>query len=315
MARRQPVIAAWGAGVDSTAMIIELAARGEPPNVVLMADTGSERPETEAYVPLFRTWMDEHGIENHVVHYEPKRFKHWPPYGSLVENLLTNATLPSIAFNRHSCSQKWKIAPQDKWTEQWPPALAAWACGDRVIKLIGYDCSPADNKRYAHREGHIDARFDFRYPLREWGWTREDCIACIRAAGLPVPVKSSCFVCVAMKPDEVRSLPARYLRLIVLVEARAKPRLRTVDGLWRSPIAGKRGAEPRPGAMTDLIRAEQLLPEHEIDHIIRTAPAELISFQEAAACVDLGDRPAMREWLDRFNAGLDHGSGIDRLAA
>jgi len=104
MARRQPVIAAWGAGVDSTAMIIELAARGEPPDVVLMADTGSERPETEAYVPLFRTWMDEHGIENPIVRYEPKRFKHWPPYGSLVENLLTNATLPSIAFNRHSCS-------------------------------------------------------------------------------------------------------------------------------------------------------------------------------------------------------------------
>jgi hypothetical protein len=33
MARRQPVVAAWGAGVDSTAMIIELAARGEPPDV------------------------------------------------------------------------------------------------------------------------------------------------------------------------------------------------------------------------------------------------------------------------------------------
>lgn len=315
MARRLPVIAAWGAGVDSTAMIIELAARGEPPDVVLIADTGSERPETEAYIPIFRAWMDDQRIENHIVRYEPQRFKHWPPYHSLAENLLTNATLPSVAFGRHSCSQKWKIAPQDRWTENWAPAIAAWACGDRVVKLIGYDCSPADNKRYAHREGHVDPRFDFRYPLREWGWTREDCIACIRAAGLPVPVKSSCFFCVAMKPDEVRALPASYLRLIVLIEARAKPRLRTVDGLWRSPIKGKRGAEPRPGAMTDLIRDERLIPEPEIDHIIRTAPAALISFQEAAARVDLGQRPAMRDWLDRFNAGLDSPTWIDRLAA
>jgi hypothetical protein len=34
-----------GAGIDSTAMIIELAARDEPPEMVLMPDTGSERPK------------------------------------------------------------------------------------------------------------------------------------------------------------------------------------------------------------------------------------------------------------------------------
>ena len=313
--RRSPVVAAWGAGVDSTAMIIQLEALGEAPDVVLMAETLSERPETDAFVPIFRHWMDDHGIENHLVRYEPRHFKHWPPYHSLLENLLTNATLPSIAFGRHSCSQKWKIAPQDKWVEAWAPAQAAWARGDHVIKLIGYDCSPADTKRYAHREGHVDPRYEFHYPLREWGWTREDCIACIRAVGLPVPVKSSCFFCVAMKPDEVRTLPVPYLRLIVLIEARAKPRLRTVDGLWRSPITGKRGAQPRPGAMTDFIRDEALLPEAEIDHIICTAPAELIAFQEAAARVDLGDRPAMSDWLDRFHAGVDRGARPDRLAA
>lgn len=104
MIRRQPRVAAWGAGVDSTAMIIQLAALGQPPDVVLMAETLSERPETDAYVPIFRDWMDAHGIENHLVRYEPKRFKHWPAYYSLLENLLTNGTLPSISFGRHSCS-------------------------------------------------------------------------------------------------------------------------------------------------------------------------------------------------------------------
>lgn len=188
-----PVLAAWGGGVNSTAMIIELVARGEPPDAALLAEM-PERPETLEYIPMFRRWMDDHGVPNETVRYTPKRFKHWPPYYDLLENLLTNGTLPSISFGRHSCSQKWKIAPQDRWTESWPPAQAAWARGDPVVKLIGYDCSPADNRRYAHREGHIDPRFLFRYPLREWGWTREDCIARIRAARLPVPVKSSCFI-------------------------------------------------------------------------------------------------------------------------
>jgi len=99
-----PVVAAWGMGVDSTAMIIEWVARGLPLSVVLTADTGVEREETYAYLPIFQRWMDRHHIEHHVVRYVPKRFKHWPPYFSLLENCLTNATLPSISFGRHSCS-------------------------------------------------------------------------------------------------------------------------------------------------------------------------------------------------------------------
>lgn len=172
-----------------------------------------------------------------------------------------------------------------------------------MIKLIGYDCSPADNRRYAHREGYDDPRFVFRYPLREWGWTRDDCIARIKREGLPVPVKSSCFFCAAMKPDEVRSLPEDYLRLIVLIEARAQPRLRVVEGLWRKAVKGAAGAQARPGSMTAFIRQEGLLPEHDIAHIIAAAPADLLDFQRAAALSPLGERATMEDWLTRFHAG------------
>src|SRR3546814_10582633 len=100
---------------------------------------------------------------------------------------------------------------------------------DKVIKLIGYDASPADSRLYAHREGHVDPRYDYCYPLRDWGWDRHQCTARIKAEGLPVPVKSSCFFCAAMKPHEVQTLPAWCLRLIVLMEARAAPRLINVE--------------------------------------------------------------------------------------
>src|SRR3546814_14270347 len=98
-----------GMGLDSTAMIIEWVTRGRPLDLVLTADTGSERPETYDYLPIFQRWMDVRGIAHEIVRYAPKRFKHWPPYFSLLENCLTNAPLPSISFGRHSCSQKWKI--------------------------------------------------------------------------------------------------------------------------------------------------------------------------------------------------------------
>lgn len=294
----QPVIAAWGMGVDSTAMIIEWVTRGLPLSLVLTADTGIEREETYAFLPLFQQWMDARRIEHHIVRYVPKHFKHWPPYFTLLENCLTNATLPSISFGRHSCSQKWKIQPQDQWVARWPSARTIWEQGGKVVKLIGYDASPADSRRYAHREGHVCDRYDYRYPLREWGWDRARCAERIRAEGLPVPFKSACWLCAAQKVDELRSLPCWSLRLIVLVEARAASRLRSVEGLWRSSTAS------RPGSMTAYIRSEGLLDPGEIDAIIAGAPVDLVDFQQAAAHVPIDLRPTMRNWIDRFNAGV-----------
>jgi len=43
---RVPSVLCYGAGVDSTAMLLELVAVGQPPDLVLTADTGAEKPET-----------------------------------------------------------------------------------------------------------------------------------------------------------------------------------------------------------------------------------------------------------------------------
>ena len=106
-----------------------------------------------------------------------------------------------------------------------------------------------------------------------------------------------------MKPDEIRSLPEDYLRLIILIEARAAPRLQKIDGLWRKPVLGYRGAEARPGSMTAFIRQEGLLSDEAISEIIENAPTNLISFQQGAARVPLDARPPIRKWIERFLDG------------
>ena len=191
---RPPVIAAWGAGVDSTAMIVELAQRGEPLDMVLFADPGSEKAGTYAFIPIFRQWMADRGIPSEIVRYRPRNFKHWPPYATIAENMLTNATLPSVVFNRGSCSQKWKASAQDAWTAEWEPARRCWDAGERVVKLIGYDASARDTQRYHHAIGCEDPRYAYRYPLREWMWDRPRCEQRIIDAGLPLPPKSSCWL-------------------------------------------------------------------------------------------------------------------------
>lgn len=302
---RAPVIAAWGAGVDSTAMIVEMADRGDPIDMVLFADPGSEKRGTYAFIPLFRAWMADRGIPSEIVRYQPRHFKHWPPYATIAENMLTNATLPSVVFNRGSCSQKWKVSAQDSWTAQWEPARRCWDAGQRVVKLIGYDASPRDTQRYTHAVGCEDPRYDYRYPLREWGWDRAACERRILEAGLPLPPKSSCFFCGSIKPEEVMELAAEELRTIVLMEARAKPRLRNVEGLWRRPVLGRRGATPRPGSITAFIRERGLLAPDEIDRIIAEAPTDLVAFQVAQAALPLEQRTPIGRWLDDFHRGAD----------
>lgn len=294
---RPPAVLSYGVGVDSTALLLELVSQGRAPDLVLTADPGAEKPETYAYRELMAQWMADRGIEFHVVRYVTKRFKNYPPYADLAGSLLTNGCLPSIAFGRSSCSLKYKAAPQEAFIKEWQPAIDAWARGQKVTRYIGYDAGKRDGQRYAHAATIADPLFDNSYPLREWLWDREACEDRIRTEGLPVPPKSSCVFCTAMKEDEVRALPAYWLRVIVLIEARAAPRLRTVEGLWR------RSTKTKPGNMTDFIRSESLLPEAEIDDIIASAPAELIRFQEAAALEPLESRPTLETWLQRFNAG------------
>lgn len=256
-----PVELAYGVGVDSTALLIEKVGRGERIDLVLTADTGVEKPATYAYLDVIRPWMEARGIRHEIVSYVPKRFKHWPPYYGLLEMCLTNATLPSKSLGGSSCSLKYKKAPQDAFLANWQPAIDAWNRGQRVRRLIGYDAGPRDTLRANHALSIDDPLYDCEYPLRKWGWDRDDCTTRIVAEGLPVPPKSACWLCIANQPQEIRELPRWCLRLIVLVEARAAPRLHTVEGLWR------RSTKARPGSMTDYIRNEGLLPAHEVDRI------------------------------------------------
>lgn len=100
-------------------------------------------------------------------------------------------------------------------------------------------------------------------------------------------------------------MPPAYLRLIVLIEARAAPRLRTIKGLWRNGVQGCRGATPRPATMTAFIRAQGLLDPAEIDHIVATVPTALVTFQDAAARLPLDQRPRLASWIEHFQAGID----------
>ena len=86
-----------------------------------------------------------------------------------------------------------------------------------------------------------------------------------------------------MKPQEIDELPVHLLRRIVIMEARAKPRLTDIHGLWRKGCKGTRGSVARPGSITEYIRQRGLLPSEEIDRLVAQVPTQIFAYQEAFA--------------------------------
>lgn len=227
---RSPLVVACGVGVDSVAMLVGYWMRGIRPDLILFSDVGAEREATYAYIAVLNEWLDKVGFPRlTIVRYAPRNFKHWPPYFSIEENILTNVSLPAIAYGGHSCSSKWKISAQDDFIEHWQPAREAWAAGLPVLRAVGFEASPHEHKRsqrcatFAVQD--IDAeKYRAIFPLQEWGWDRERCKKEIAAAGLEVPSKSSCYFCTAMKTWEVDELSVDKLMRVVILEARTKQR-------------------------------------------------------------------------------------------
>lgn len=216
------ILVAFGGGTNSTAMLVGLHERGERPDLILFSDTGGEKPHTYQHVEEVSAWCERVGF--------PAIQSVRAANTTLEADCLRRKTLPSIVFGFKTCSQRFKGEPQEKFVNNWPPAREVWARGEKVSKLVGYDAGeerrvrPYDDPKYANR-----------YPLIEWQWDREECIAAIARAGLAQPGKSACFFCPSSKKDEIHDLQRRYPDLMeraLAMEDNAETS--SVEGLGRN---------------------------------------------------------------------------------
>ena len=233
-----PVVVSFGGGLNSTAMLCEWATRKcLPPHKIIFADTGGERPDVYEHVAKFSDWLVGAGFPKIDVAVKGGRKE------TLEEYSLRREELPSLAYGRKGCSWKFKIEPQDREVNHFPPAKREWKNGGKVVKLIGYGYEEQRRISLAKIE---DDKYYYRFPLNEWRMDRDACAASVRRAGLPVPGKSSCFFCPASRKPEILALPPELLARAIRIEdtARASGKLQTSQGLgrrfaWRDFIAGE----------------------------------------------------------------------------
>lgn len=179
------ILASFGGGVNSTAMLIGLWERGETVDLILFADTQAEKPHTYQHIEEMQAWLGNKGFPPITVVTRETE--------TLESDCLKRKALPGIAYGFKSCSDHFKMRPQRDYLK---------ANGIVVTQtLIGFDAG--EEYRMKDIEGN-------RYPLIEWGWDRDACIAAIERAGLTTPGKSSCFFCPSMKKAEIFELRRMY---------------------------------------------------------------------------------------------------------
>jgi hypothetical protein len=211
-----------------------MAHRGIPADLVLFADTGVEQPHTYEYIPIMNQWLIAHGMpEITPLHYTDQNGDRM----TLEDECLRLKTLPSLAYGFKKCSLKHKIGVMDKFCNNYPRCREIWVAGGKAVKYIGFDAGEEHRRSHAFIYDVLDKKYTKDYALMDWGWSREDCIKAIEREGLPLPGKSSCFFCPAMKKHEIRTLYHKHRDLYdraIAIEDNAKENLYTVKGLGRN---------------------------------------------------------------------------------
>lgn len=171
----------YGGGVNSTALVVLLANEGWH-GPILYAETGTEWPETDAYVTMFeREWLLARGLTITRIGAEWRRGKEQM---TLIDYCEHYRVTPFAGMRW--CTNKWKVEPIQRWcaTNDYTEADA----------LIGISAEEA--RRMPNRER----------PLVEQGIDRNACARIIIAEGLPLPRKSGCWICPFMSPRQWQEL-------------------------------------------------------------------------------------------------------------
>ncbi len=213
----------FGGGVNSVALYLLLIEQGAPFEPIFV-NHGSDWPETYEYVAYFQQYILENQgwpaitiLKPDVGSVEKKRFN------NLFKYCFFKRQTPSRKFR--SCTDKFKVRVIRKY------------CETPCFQLIGIDAGEDHRARIAMEYG-----IENRYPLIENEINREGCKEIIRKYGLPIPMKSGCYICPFQSRSQFQQLRRQHPQLFCNVE---KLENRTLERVKNGSIAFLRGVPIR----------------------------------------------------------------------
>lgn len=175
----------YGGGVNSVAMYL-LFVEDERDFEPVFINHGTDWPETYEYFDMFSEWAEKKGypaitLLSPVVQGSNTLFEHCEKY----------KMVPSM-MNRW-CTSNWKVMPLINYVDK------------PCFQNIGIDWGERKRAKISTSKG-----IENRYPLIEAEIDREGCKEIIKRHGLPVPMKSGCFICPYQRVSQWKDLRRRH---------------------------------------------------------------------------------------------------------
>lgn len=194
----------FGGGVNSVALYLYLIEKKVDFEAVFV-NHGTDWPETYEYLDMFQEWINQKGLRKITVLTPIVKGSN-----NLYQHCWDHKMVPS--FMRRWCTAKFKVR-----------VLHKYFIGP-AFEMIGID---ADEQRRAKIQ--IRKNFEVRYPLIEAGIGRSECKGIIKSHGLPIPMKSGCYICpfqrVAQWKELRRKHPDLFCKAFALEQRNIESRL------------------------------------------------------------------------------------------
>lgn len=173
----------FGGGVNSVALYLYLTDHKIDFEAVFV-DHGTDWPETYEYFELFQKWIEEKGYPKITV----------VESGNLYDYCWNHKMVPN--FMRRWCTRIFKV---EKLLEYYQGS---------GFEFIGIDANEIRRAKMQTRKG-----FEARYPLIEANMGRRECKEIIKKHGLPIPMKSGCYICPFQRVSQWKELRRKHPEL------------------------------------------------------------------------------------------------------
>lgn len=195
------LIVSYGGGINTIALLLELKRLGQRPDAIIMANPGSEWPETVDYRErIANPWLESIGWPTVTVVTLNEESKYRPrakeaSNTTLYQECIQHRNIPSIAYGYKKCSDKYKGRATRWYLERQAWVQEVWDRGEKITRATGYDADEEYRVNKASMPPQEALRFVPYYPLVNAGIDREECERIIIESGLPIPHKSACTFC------------------------------------------------------------------------------------------------------------------------
>lgn len=173
MSSKQPkYILSYGAGLNSTALLIHIIENKLPLDEVIFADTGGETPETYQHLKITDEYLHQHNIPLTIVRSNK---------GSLYDTCARRKVIPSQVWRW--CTRDYKITPIHRHYRSY---------GGPIIQYLGIAYEEKERAKSSGLENITNV-----FPLIENKVDRQGCLdlICLSEFDFPAPPRSGCFFC------------------------------------------------------------------------------------------------------------------------